>query len=119
MHATGSLTLTLYDVPADTTGTVSLGGPTTVALATPGQNGTLAFAGTSGQQITVRLTSNSFGWLTVRLLRPDGTVLTSQVDFAGSFNLSTQTLAVTGTYTIVIDPSDVNTGSIIVSVTSP
>jgi IPT/TIG domain-containing protein/Big-like domain-containing protein len=119
-HATGSLTLTLYDVPADATGTVSIGGSSsTVALSTPGQNGTLTFAGTSSQQVTVRLTSNVFGWVTVRLLRPDGTQVTSQVSFSGSFNLSTQTLPVTGTYTIVIDPSDANTGSIVVSVTSP
>jgi hypothetical protein len=45
--------------------------------------------------------------------------LTSQQHFVGSFNLSTQTLPVTGTYTIVIDPSDANIGSIVVSVTSP
>jgi uncharacterized protein YhfF len=65
------------------------------------------------------MTANTFGWVTVRLLRPDGSQLTGLTSFLSSFNLSTQTLPTTGTYTIVVDPSDVNTGTISVAVTSP
>jgi hypothetical protein len=36
-----------------------------------------------------------------------------------SFNLATQTLPTTGTYTIVVDPPGATTGSINVSVTNP
>ena len=59
------------------------------------------------------------GVTTVRLLKPDGTQLTSSTSSSASFNLSTQTLPTTGTYTIVVDPSAANTGSINVSVTNP
>ncbi len=118
--ATGDLTLTLYDVPADTAGTITIGGSVvSVPLSTPGQNGTLSFSGTSGQQVTVRLTNNTFGTTTVRLLKPDGSQLTVALSLMASFNLSMQTLPTTGTYTIVVDPSDANTGGISVSVTNP
>lgn len=117
---TGSITLDLYDV-VDVTGTTMVGGSAvTVAIATPGQNGQLTFSGTAGQQVTVRMTGNTIGGqTTVKLLRPDGTTLTTMISQASSFNLATQTLATTGTYTIIVDPSGANTGSINVSVTSP
>jgi hypothetical protein len=119
-NATGTVTLNLYDVPADTTGSVSINGSSVgVTLSTPGQNGTLTFSGTSGQQITVHLTSNTISSVTVKLLKPDGTLLTSTISGSSSFNLSSQTLPSTGTYTIVIDPGGANTGSITVNVTHP
>ncbi|MGH9330608.1 MAG: IPT/TIG domain-containing protein, partial [Vicinamibacterales bacterium] len=119
-YNTGSTTVAAYDVPADSAGTISVGGASVgVSLGTAGQNGTLTFSGTSGQQVTVRLTSNTFGLVTVKLLKPDGNQLTSSASSAGSFNLAQQTLPTTGTYTVVIDPSIWNTGSITVSVTNP
>ena len=118
-HAVGSVTLTLYAVPADTTGAVTIGGPAvTVAMSTPAQNGTRTFSGSARQQVAVRVTSNTFGWLTVRLKTPDGTVLTEFRGF-GNFNLPTQTLPTIGTYTIEVDPGGVATGSINLTVTNP
>jgi hypothetical protein len=118
--ATGSLTLTLYDVPADPTTTVTIGGSSaTLTITTPGQNATATFSGTASQQVTVHVTNSSIGWMTVKLLKPDGTVLTSTHNFDSSFNLSTQTLPSTGTYTIVVDPDGARTGSVTVSVTNP
>jgi hypothetical protein len=116
----GSATVTLYDVPADVTGTLTIGGGSVgVTITTPGQNGALTFSGTSGQQATVRITNNTIGSITVTLLKPDGTQLTQSVFSAGTYNLATQTLPTTGTYTIKLDPTGDNTGSINVSVTSP
>jgi YD repeat-containing protein len=118
---TGSVTLTLYDVPADATGTVTVGGPAVNASNTvPGQNATLTFSGTAGQQATVHVTGSTMGTVTVSLLKPDGTSLTSSTSFGGStLNLATQTLPTTGTYTIKIDPGGAGTGSMSVSVTNP
>lgn len=117
---TGNLTLTLYDVPADSAGAVSVGGSSvSVPLGTPGQNGTLTFSGTSAQQVTVSMTGNTFGSATVKLLEPDGSQLAAKTSSASSFNLTTQTLPANGTYTIVIDPGGANTGTINVSVTNP
>ncbi len=117
---TGSMTLTLYAVPADVTGTVTIGGSAVnVTITVPGQNGSLTFTGTSGQQATVHVTGNTMGLVRVTLLKPDGTSLTSSFTSAASFNLATQTLPVNGTYTIKIDPDSFNTGSMSVSVTNP
>jgi YD repeat-containing protein len=117
---TGSMTLTLHDVPADTTGTVTIGGAAvSVAIGTPGQNGSLTFTGTSGQQATVRITSNTMSFVRVSLFRPDGTQMTTLFTSSSSFNLATQSLTATGTYTIKIDPDSSNTGSMNVSVTNP
>ncbi len=118
--ATGSVTLTLYDVPADPSTALTVGGPSaTLTTTTPGQNAQATFSGTSGQQITVHVTGSTMGSVTVTLLKPDGSQLTSTTSSAASFNLATQTLATTGTYTILIDPGGVNTGAITVNVTNP
>jgi hypothetical protein len=116
---TGSRTLTLYDVPPDITGTVTIGGAAVgVTTTVPGQNGLLTFAGTAGQVITVHLTNNAIGIITLKLLKPDGSQLSSSYN-SGNFNLSNQTLPTSGTYSIVIDPLAGNIGSLSISVTSP
>src|SRR6185503_4752239 len=117
---TGSLTLTLYDVPADASNSTSVNGSgVTVSTTVPGQNAEVTFSGTSSQQVTVRLTSNSMGMVTVKVLKPDGSQLTSHVSSSTNFNLLQQTLPTTGTYKVVVDPSGMNTGSITVQVTNP
>jgi len=117
--STGSVTLTLNDVPADATGTLTIGGPSlTLTTTVPGQNAMPIFAGTSGQQISVGFTNNSMGTVTATLLKPDGTSLTSITSSSASFGLPTQTLPVTGTYSIKIDPSGASVGSITVTVSA-
>jgi len=123
---TGAMTLNLYDVPADVTNTVTVGGPSVgITTTVPGQNGLLTFNGTSGQQVTVRIANNALGTVKVELYGPPtsaGTpppLLTSMQSSSSGFNLSTQTLSTTGAHTIRIDPSGSSTGSLNVSVTSP
>ncbi|HEX3251331.1 MAG TPA: PPC domain-containing protein, partial [Pyrinomonadaceae bacterium] len=115
--ATGSVTITLNDVPADATGTLTVGGSSlTLTTTVPGQNAMPIFSGTSGQQVSVGFTNNTMGTVTVTLLKPDGTSLTSITSSATSFGLPTQTLPATGTYSIKIDPSGPSVGSITVAV---
>jgi hypothetical protein len=96
------------------------GSPVAVSVTTPGQNGTRTFSGNATQQATVHVTGNTMGLIKVQLLSIDGsTVLTESLGSGASFNLSTVTLPSNGTYTIRIDPSGVNTGTLNVSVTSP
>ena len=118
---TGSMTLTLYDVPADVSTTTSIGSPAiTVTISAPGQNASITFSGTAAQQVTVRVTTNTVGGsTTVRLLKPDGSQLGTVTSSAASFNMSMVTLPTTGTYTISINPSSFNTGSLDVRVTNP
>ena len=115
--STGSATLTLYDVPADSSGSIAFGSAQTVTLGTPGQNAERTFTGTSGQRISLNVSSVSFGanyscGSKVFIYRPDGTTLGSQTCVqppAGSF-IDTMTLNATGTYRVVVDPTGGNTG---------
>jgi len=125
---TYSLVLDPYNaVAGDTSLTLSEDLATTISVnasATPltfraGQNGTISFNGTSGQQITVHITNNNLGSVIVRLLRPDGSQMTATTSGSVSFNLATQTLTSSGTYKISIDPNGVIGGGISVNVTNP
>jgi len=117
---TGSMTLTLYNVPPDVTGVLTPNGSSVnVTLATPGQNGRLTFSGASGQQITVKVTGNNIDSVTVSLLSPSGSTLTSSSSSSHNLNLATQTLSANGTYTVLINPPGANIGSLSVKVTSP
>jgi hypothetical protein len=125
--ATGSVTLNLYDVTADVSGTITIGGSAVnVSTTSPGQIATYTFSGTNGQQITVNATSSNFrtpantvSTVTVKLLKPDGTVLTSKISSGSTFSLTTQTLPTTGTYTVVVDPTQANTGSGTLNISNP
>jgi YD repeat-containing protein len=115
----GGMTLRLYNVPADVTSSVRVGRSVSVSTTTPGQNAKVTFSGSAGQLVTVRLTNNTMGSVTVTLRKPDGTALTSATSSAAGFDLTTQTLPTRDTYTIDINPNVSNTGSITVSVTNP
>ena len=116
---TGGATMNLYNV-VDVTGSITLGGSAVnVSITVPGQIATFTMDGTAAQQATVRVTSNTMSCVTVTLLKPDGTTLTTTFTCGVNFNLTTQTLPVTGTYTIKVDPSSTNTGSMSLSVTNP
>jgi YD repeat-containing protein len=116
--STGTLTVVLYNV-VNWTGSASVGGSgVNVSLATPGQDGILTFSGTASQQVTVHVTNNTYGYITVALKDPSGTTLTSNSS-SGNFNLSTQTLSTTGTYTVYLSHYSASTGSVTVTLTSP
>ena len=114
--STGSVTLSLYDVPPDVTDPITAGSPLRVTIGTPGQNARIAFAGTAGQEVSLRLTDVTIGSIvsgtTVSLLRPDGTTLASAVVGTNGGFLDGRTLAVTGTYTVLVDPAGANTGGL-------
>lgn len=117
--ATGSATTTIYNI-VDGAGSLTINGAAVnVPITSPGMNATLMFSGTASQQATVRVTSNTMSCTTVTLFKPDGTSLTSVFSCSGSFNLATQTLPVTGAYSIKVDPNGAATGSLNLSVTNP
>ena len=110
--ATGSLTLTLYDVPPDLTGALTAGAPLSLSVGTPGQNARLSFAGTAGERISVQMSGATIASSWLSILRPDGTALGSNT-YAGAGNsfVETRVLPVAGTYSVVLDPQDAATGS--------
>ena len=116
--ATGSATLTLYDVPPDVTGTLTAGGGSqAISLATPGQNARLTFTGSAGQSISLKLSGSSISFGYASILKPDGMALVSNALFSTFDRTITTTLPVAGTYTIVIDPQGAATGGMTLTLT--
>ncbi|MEO8290765.1 MAG: S8 family peptidase [Gaiellaceae bacterium] len=116
--ATGGATVTLYDVPPDSTGLVVAGGePATATATVPGQNARLAFDGLAGQRISLKLTDVTIGSsgsssAKISILKPGGTTLVGPSAFGtnGGF-VDVRTLPAAGTYTIVVDPQSNAVGS--------
>ena len=106
---TGSLALTLYDVPPDLVGALTIGGPSTAAnTTTPGQNARLTFEGSAGQRVSLGVSEVSFdpgpGPAQVSILNPDGTQLAAKLVFDSGDDIDAEPLPQTGTHTVVIDP---------------
>jgi hypothetical protein len=116
--ATGNLTLTLYDNSL-INGTLTVNGSGLTITNNPGQNALLTFDGTAGQQITVHFSNNTVGAIYAQLQKPDGSLLNDAFSGASSFIIGTVTLPTTGTYKISVDPSDLNAGSVTITVTNP
>lgn len=119
----GSGTLTLYDVPADVTGPLTVDGPAVpVMIQQPGQNATFTFGGTSAEVVTVRIDPNNltpFKCVTVTLLRETGGVpLASATPCTATYEFQ-HTLPATDTYIVRIDPNGTNIGSLSVRVFHP
>lgn len=115
----GSITLQLYAF-TDITGSVTINGSAVpLTISTPGQNASLTFSVTSSQQVTVHITNNTVGLVVVKLLDPSNATLTSTTSSNTNFNLASESLTTTGTYTVVVDPQGAATGTISASVTSP
>jgi hypothetical protein len=108
----GGATLTLYDVPPDASASITLGGPAvSVTTSVPGQNSRLSFAGTSGQRISLKV-GPSCCQTRVSVLKPDGSALVTPTYLTTSTGfIDTRTLPASGTYTILVDPQEMVTGS--------
>ncbi|HEX6701714.1 MAG TPA: DUF6531 domain-containing protein [Gaiellaceae bacterium] len=112
---TGSMTLALYDVAADLSGSITPGGPpVAVQTTSPGQNAAYTFTATEGQRVSLRAAT---GTLTspsgccpiefVRIMSGGTTVAGTSAIGANSWDfIDTHTLAA-GTYSVVVDaPGD-------------
>ena len=116
--ATGSMTLTLHDVPADYSTSATIGGgAVSVATTTPGQNAFVTVAG-NGQVVNIAISGSSFGCTTLRLLRPDGSQQASGFACGATFTFQNQTLAA-GTSKVTLDPSGKTVGGASVTVFIP
>jgi subtilisin family serine protease len=121
-NAVGSATLTVYDVPADPTGTLVLGGPaSTLTLDVPGLNGWRTFSGTAGRTVTLKLTGVTIGTsccssAKVSVLRPDGTTLVSPANFGTTGKTLTFSLPSNGVYSVFLDPQSNGVGSVTLAV---
>ena len=115
---TGQATLALYDISGEAQGTLTSGSPVTASVSIPGQNISFVFTGTAGQRVSLTVTDANFtipcAWCQsafVYIIKPDGQVLAqgTWANGTGTF-IDTQTLPISGTYTVRLDPTDANTG---------
>lgn len=115
--ATGFAMVSVYNVPADASATLTVGGPAQpISITTPGQNGRVTFAGHAGQTVNIALTSITVPISFVSVLKPDGTQLVSNT-LVGAFPKTiTATTPVDGTYAILIDPQGTAVGSMTLGV---
>jgi len=113
----GSLTLNLYDA-TDLQGTITPGGPSVTINTVPGQNQTLSFSGTYGQQISVNLTSGSYSSCILTLYDPNGSTVQTGSCSGATNSMNPPTLAAFGTYKIVVDPQGSASGGVTMQVTS-
>jgi hypothetical protein len=119
---TGALTARVYAVPADPVSALTVGGPaTTLTLSAAGQKGTWTFTGAAGQRVTLSFTGGTFGAVSralVTLRRPDGTALAGPFLCGTTCTIPATTLPVAGTYSVLLDPSDLWTGALTGRVTA-
>jgi len=122
---TGTATYTLYDVPADVTGSTSIGQATANYTTTvPGQEIQVTFAGTSGQSVTVQAAvvtgQPANPCYRVTTLNPNGTALRGdQTCSTSGYSSGSLSLGQNGTYTVVIWPKNAAIGTFSLSVSTP
>jgi RHS repeat-associated protein len=107
----GTVTLTAYDVPADPSASLTIGGSANLTTTTPGQNMSFTLTGTAGHTLSVTLTaSGGLGNYTTTVKNPDGSSNLWGPDccFATSIQV---TITQSGTHTILVDPSVSQMGS--------
>src|SRR5262249_43094533 len=101
--AAGHLTLQLNSVPADVTGTLTIGGPAaTVTFTTPGQNADLTFTGTAGQKIA--LTTGAYSGpdgAEVTITDPNGNDVYQNRAYSSGDWSDARTLPTSGTYHVL------------------
>lgn len=114
---TGNMTLTLSTEVSDSLKMNAASRQ--IMISRPGQNGRYTFLGAANQQVTIKVTNNKLGNVTVNLYTPSGVLQAGATSSAASFNLNPVTLATTDTYTITINPAMTDTGSIHLQVTNP
>jgi hypothetical protein len=119
----GNMSFNLYDA-TPISGTIAINGPSVhLNFNAPGKDANLTFSGTAGQQVTVRLSNNTYGnVITINLLKPDGTVLASTSASGATFTWTPPPLPTTpptGTYTINFQHNSYYTGQMDVALTSP
>ncbi len=108
---TGNITVT---VSTELTGTIIPGGAAVpIAINRVGQNARYTFTGTAGQTISLGVTPVTITSVNLSILKPDGTALVAPASFGTSGGaIDCQVLPVSGTYVILIDPVNANTGSV-------
>lgn len=105
--STGEVSLLLSQ---EITGTLTLDGSAVpVSITRPGQRARLTFSGTASQRVSHVLSGTTING-TLSIIRPDGSTMQSAMLPWTTF-LEPSSLPTTGTYAVLVDPSNGTTGS--------
>jgi RHS repeat-associated protein len=113
-YVTGSMILTAYNA-SDVTGSLTFGEPKKFTIAAPGQLAKVTFAGTGGELVTVKSSESTIASGSWAVLNPEGSNVSGNINLTGEPKYEF-TPTTTGTYTIVVTPSEANTGKITLAV---
>ena len=95
------------------TGRMAIGETKLVTISTANKIALIVFDGVAGQRISLQMTGVTIASSSVAIFNPNGSTFASTGSFGtGGGFIDTKTLGVTGTYTILVDPSSSNTGSL-------
>ena len=119
----GTMSMRLFNVPPDATGTIAIDGPDVTVTTTAGaQNARLTFSGTAGQRIALQAISSSYTSApALAIYKPaadgsastaNGTVYNTSCCFGSGSDTGLLTLPASGTYTIYVNPPGTVTGNI-------
>jgi len=113
--STGSMTLTAYNA-SDVTGTITPtaeGESKTVTIGVPGQHARYTFTGTEGQTVTLKARESTIANGLMSVWNPAGSKVSgSEANFSGAGASVEITLSETGTYTILLEPTEADTGTV-------
>lgn len=90
-----------------------------VTLGTPNKIAMILFDGISGQRVGLQMSAVTIAGSTVTVYTPGGATLGSASIGTAGGAIGVSVLPTTGTYTIVVDPSSTNTGSMTLSLGAP
>jgi hypothetical protein len=109
----GTATLDGYTFTDDNGVAELTGKPAYLNFNRPGQNARWTFSGTNGQKVSAYLTASKLTPcnVSVSLVRPDGSTLAGVNACAATAFLEPQVLDQTGTWTAVVDPQGIGTGT--------
>lgn len=126
-QGTGTITLSLFSVPADVSVDGVLGQSGTVAIPSVGQQGLYRFPASRGARLSYTVSSTVSSVVDLTLLDPAGqalsgvgmsTVLAQSSTYRDVFSLPDSSDADTGTYALRLDPRAQGTGSVTIRVYS-
>ena len=106
-------------------GTLDFGAPTSVTITTAGEIATFTFSGTAGQRVSIGITSVALtpsqgsSGASLKVYKPDGTLLSSTSFGNGGADFDVSPLPVSGTYTITVTPGSSATGSFTITLSTP
>jgi RHS repeat-associated protein len=112
--ATGSMNLTAYNA-SDVIGSLTFGEPKKFTIAAPGQLAKVTFAGTEGELVTVKSSESTIASGSWAVLNPEGSNVSGNISLTGETKYEFTPTA-TGTYTIVVTPSEAETGKVTLAV---